>query len=184
MSQDQSLRPDIAAAADRMDVKTGAKREIVKLVEYLWEGELVQHMAAGNYGGGIGLVALTDRRLMFVKDGWVGKTSEDFPLDKISSVQWSSGMLTGTLTVFASGNKAAIGNMSKAGGKIIADTIRERLASGPPPVPQQTAPAAAPASAAQEDVLETLRKLGELRDAGVVTSGEFEAKKAELLRRI
>lgn len=34
------------------------------------------------------------------------------------------------------------------------------------------------------DVLETLKKLGELRDSGVVTSEEFEAKKAELLARI
>jgi hypothetical protein len=34
------------------------------------------------------------------------------------------------------------------------------------------------------DSLEQLRKLGELRDAGVVTAEEFEAKKAELLGRI
>lgn len=34
------------------------------------------------------------------------------------------------------------------------------------------------------DPLEALRKLGELRDAGVVTAAEFEAKKAELLSRL
>jgi hypothetical protein len=34
------------------------------------------------------------------------------------------------------------------------------------------------------DVLEQLRKLGELRKAGVLTGAEFEAKKAELLGRI
>jgi hypothetical protein len=34
------------------------------------------------------------------------------------------------------------------------------------------------------DVLEQLRKLGELRSAGVLTDAEFEAKKAELLVRI
>ncbi|MCK6081295.1 SHOCT domain-containing protein [Microbacterium sp. EYE_5] len=34
------------------------------------------------------------------------------------------------------------------------------------------------------DALETLRKLGELRDAGVVTPAEFELKKAELLARL
>ena len=36
----------------------------------------------------------------------------------------------------------------------------------------------------QPDVFETLKKLGELRDSGVVTQDEFEAKKAELLARI
>lgn len=34
------------------------------------------------------------------------------------------------------------------------------------------------------DVLEQLRKLGELRDSGVLTDEEFQAKKAELLKRI
>jgi hypothetical protein len=34
------------------------------------------------------------------------------------------------------------------------------------------------------DPLEQMRKLGELRDAGVLTDAEFEAKKAELLKRI
>lgn len=36
----------------------------------------------------------------------------------------------------------------------------------------------------QQDVFELLRKLGELRDSGVVTSEEFESKKTELLARI
>lgn len=43
---------------------------------------------------------------------------------------------------------------------------------------EQAAPAAA------TDPMEQLRKLGELRDAGVVTDAEFETKKAELLARL
>lgn len=35
-----------------------------------------------------------------------------------------------------------------------------------------------------EDVLDKIRKLGELRDAGVLTENEFETKKVELLGRI
>lgn len=46
-----------------------------------------------------------------------------------------------------------------------------------------TAGAVAP-SDAERDPAEQLRKLGELRDAGVVSDDEFEAKKAELLGRI
>src|SRR4051794_28875983 len=41
--------------------------------------------------------------------------------------------------------------------------------------------AAAPVAAPQGDKLDTLRKLGELREAGVLTDAEFEAKKAEIL---
>lgn len=48
------------------------------------------------------------------------------------------------------------------------------------------APAAAPApapvaEASQSDMLATLKQLGELRDAGVLTEDEFAAQKARLL---
>jgi hypothetical protein len=65
----------------------------------------------------------------------------------------------------------------------------------PPPLAAATArpigagPAARPSSAPvayppDPDALEQLRKLGELRNAGVLTDAEFEAKKAEPLGRI
>jgi hypothetical protein len=186
----ESLRPDIQAAKDKMQTRLGAGREMKRLTNYLWEGESVHLMAAGRYGGGTGLVVLTDRRLLFVMDGMTRQTIEDFPLDKVSSVQWSAGMVVGTLTIFASGNKADIDQMNKKDGKQIADTVRARLA-GPGPVPPAPVPAmvhaplqpAAPVVNAP-DVYEQLRKLGELRDLGVVTSEEFEQKKQELLARI
>jgi hypothetical protein len=49
-------------------------------------------------------------------------------------------------------------------------------------VGQAAAPAPAPPAGSPEgDKLDTLRKLGELREAGVLTDAEFEAKKAEIL---
>jgi hypothetical protein len=99
-------------------------------------------MTTGTYGKGTGLVVLTDRRLLFVQDGVMSKTTEDFPMEKVSSVEWTSGMMLGSIVIFASGNKSEIKNVNKDDGK------------------------------------------GELRDAGVVTAEEFEAKKAELLGRL
>jgi hypothetical protein len=46
----------------------------------------------------------------------------------------------------------------------------------PPP-----APAAPPAAAPQVDMVEQLKKLGELRDAGILTEEEFAAQKAKIL---
>jgi hypothetical protein len=43
---------------------------------------------------------------------------------------------------------------------------------------------AGPTPASELDPISVLEKLGELRDAGVLTAAEFEAKKAEILRRI
>ncbi len=68
-------------------------------------------ITGGAYGPGTGIVVLTDRRLLFLKDGRLSKTSEDFPLSKISSVQCSTGMMLGKITVFAPGNKAEILNV-------------------------------------------------------------------------
>jgi Short C-terminal domain len=56
------------------------------------------------------------------------------------------------------------------------------------PPPLQVVPTASLSGAASPapsaDVLEQLRRLGELRTAGVLTDAEFEAKKAELLGRL
>jgi PH (Pleckstrin Homology) domain-containing protein/putative oligomerization/nucleic acid binding protein len=136
-------------------------------------------MAGGTYGPGIGLVVLTDRRLLFVKDGMTRQVTEDFPLDKVSSVQWSAGLAVGTLTIFASGNKAEIRSMNKKDGKQVADAARDRLNNK---APQPAAPTAPPAGGT--DVYEQLRKLGELHDAGILTPDEFNTKKQELLNRL
>lgn len=172
------LRPDIEAAKSKMRVKLGGGREIKKLPEHLWDGESVLAMTTGAYGKGVGLVVMTDRRLLFVQDGFMSKTSEDFPYSKISSVSWGSGLAMGTITVFASGNKAEIKNVQKEDGKSMVDALRERLADSPATAP--AAPAAAPAN----DIMGQIKQLGELRDAGVLTAEEFDAKKTDLLRRL
>lgn len=172
-------RADIAAAKARMRVSLGGGREIKRLPEHLWEGETVQSMTTGTYGKGTGLVVMTDRRLLFVQDGIMSKTTEDFPYSKISSVSWNSGMMLGTVVVFASGNKAEITNVNKDDGKAMVDALRARLADSPSVVagPVATAPG-------QPDVMEQLKKLGDLRDAGILSEEEFSAKKAELLARL
>jgi hypothetical protein len=54
----------------------------------------------------------------------------------------------------------------------------------PPAAPIFTPSSAAPASANAADVADQIRHLAELRDQGHLTQEEFDAKKAELLKRI
>ena len=49
------------------------------------------------------------------------------------------------------------------------------------PPPQQYQPPPAPAEPAGDDMITQLKKLGELRDAGVLTEEEFAAQKARIL---
>lgn len=178
------MRPDIAAAAAAMKgAKIGSNREIRKLEEYLAPGESVRRIAAGHYANGQGLLALTDRRLFFLKDGIISKTSEDFPFGRVTSVGWRSGMVHGTVVIFANGNEAKIGSVYKDDGKALVEDARQVIdtpahATAPPAA---LAPAPAPAS---EDIMGRLRQLAELRDAGVITGDDFDAKKTELLARL
>ena len=57
----------------------------------------------------------------------------------------------------------------------------------PPPAaaaPDPTASPTAKPDADGADVVEQIRKLGELRDAGLLTADKFEAKKIDLLSRL
>jgi hypothetical protein len=169
-------RPDIDAAVARLRVKHGSKREIRKLPEFLWEGESVEMLAGGNYGGGAGLLAMTDRRLLFLKHGFMSQTLEDFPYSRISSVQWHSGMLLGSLVVFASGNKAEITNMAKSDGKALADKLRDQVSQG--------SATEAPAGGAGAEVARRLATLDQLRAAGAITDGEYQDRRSAILAGI
>jgi hypothetical protein len=171
-------RQDIAEAADRMGWTFGGRRELKKLPEHLFDNETVRFIAQGAYLGKQGIAVLTNQRLLFVFHGFMSQSIEDFPLDRISSVASKAGMVRGDLKVHASGNDAVISNIVKEDLKFLADALRQRLSEGAngklgTSGPQQ-----------QPDLMDQLRKLAELRDAGILTPDEFEAKKADILSRL
>lgn len=180
---DDAERSDITNAVESLPrtMRLFARREIKKLPSALWEGELVEKLAQGKYNGNEGLLVLSNRRLIFLEQGVFRSRIEDFPIEKISSVQSGTGMMFGELTIFVSGNKAEISRvMPKEHAATLAETLRGKLQT-PTSTPATSAPPAAPA---EPDVMEQLKKLGELRDAGVLNDTEFETKKAELLKRL
>ncbi|GAA2714629.1 MULTISPECIES: PH domain-containing protein [Streptomyces] len=175
-----NVRPDIDAAASKLSSTVGAKREIQRLPEVLWEDETVEMLATGIYGKGNGLLAMTNQRLVFFFHGLLGQQVEDFPYSRISSVQWSGGMLMGTLTVFASGNKAEIKQVPKDQGKALSDHLRMRIANGgalSTPAPAVSAPMPALAS----DIASRLATLDQLRAAGAITDEEYRDRRTKIL---
>jgi hypothetical protein len=171
-------RPDIVAAAARMSWQMGGKRELKKLAGHLHKGETVRFIAQGTYENDQGIVVLTDVRLLFLFHGVMRQRKEDFPLRLISSVQTKSGMVTGEMKVFVSGNSSSISGIVKSDLGPLADTVRQGMAT------QHAAPPTAPPAAAADDPYEALQKLASLRDAGVLTEEEFETKKQDLLGRM
>lgn len=67
-------------------------------------------------------------------------------------------------------------------GQILAQNMQSAL-QGTAPV-AGAAPAAVPVGVRPEDVMATLEKLGELKAKGILTQEEFDAKKAELLKKL
>ncbi|MFD8686138.1 SHOCT domain-containing protein [Streptomyces sp. NPDC059651] len=57
-------------------------------------------------------------------------------------------------------------------------------APAPAPAPAAAAPAPTVPAQSPQEIMDLLRQLGELRDAGVISTDEFEAKKADFLRRL
>ena len=129
-------------------------------------------------------VTLYSDRIERVKDRKLTSLSsakqdvEVTPIRAITSVQAKKdNMLWTKVTVYASGNNIDF-RLGHADAHLFRDAITELVLH-----PAQTVASPMPQAAAP-DVMDQLKKLGELRDDGVLTPEEFETKKADLLNRI
>lgn len=173
-------RPDIEAALAAMPMKTGNNlvRSAGFLPAVLRDGETVQVILWANSDAGYGILTLTNQRLLFVMKTITKQHVLDYEFSRISTVEWSSKFLGGKLVIHVAGNRSEEFKVPDTiNGAEVAKEVRERAA-------RPVAPAAAPAPAAGPDPMEQLRQLGSLRDTGILTTAEFEAKKAEILGRI
>lgn len=80
------------------------------------------------------------------------------------------------MTIYASGNTIVLSLDAED-----ADKLRQLVMEL---VTRPSSSSTAPTQPAGDAMLEQIRKLGELRDAGFLSEEEFQAKKAELLGRI
>ena len=75
--------------------------------------------------------------------------------------------------------------MGLGAGVALGQVMAQNLAAGlQQSAPQQAAAAAAPAAIRPDEVMATLEKLADLKAKGILTDDEFNAKKAELLKKL
>jgi Bacterial PH domain len=107
------------------------RRELRKLPEILGEREEVLNLARGEYDGKEGLLVVTDRRVVFSRAGHDSPPAGGLSLRQISSVQTKTGIRSGELTIFVSGNKATVKDVHpKQRAPEIGDYVRQRIAWG------------------------------------------------------
>lgn len=172
---------------EKLDGKLLVRKEIRRLPELMDPGEALITACSGTYEGRSGLLALTDRRILFVDEGVVRSRLEEFHYSRISSAQRHSKLMSASVTFITSGNKATIKDiLSKDRADEIVSYVSRRITGDAerPIAPETTSAAPNDAADTDDDPLATIKRLAELRDAGALSEAEFEAKKAELLNRI
>jgi hypothetical protein len=173
----------VTAAVERLG-KVGrmfGRKEVRHLHNIIRSTEKVAELGQGQLDGKQGIVVLTTERLFFFERSMMGNESlQEFALPAIQALSLSKKLTGERLEVSYSGTKAEITKMQHGQADAIVRAFhavkREALASSAPPQPVTTSTAPDPA--------EQIQKLGQLRDQGLITAEEFEAKKADILARM
>lgn len=151
------------------------KKETKSLHKILAPEECIDNMVEGWYNDSTGILVSTNRRLLFVDKGLIyGLKVEDFPLDKISSIQYETGLMFGKIKIYTSGNMAEIKNVNKSYTRLFAEFVRDKLSKTN----------IAEINSPQPSMLDQLEKLAKLRDNGIITIEEFGEQKKKILDRL
>jgi len=158
-----------------------ARKEIKELPNILWDDENIHHVISGIYNNGQGLLIATGIRLLFVDKGMLGKLKvEDFPLDKISSIQYETGMMFGKITIFTSSNKAAIEQVEKNSARAFAEMCR-RMISNQEEINDLFGQGSKDENVGKNYEISELERLAKLYSDGALTDEEFSKAKQKLI---
>lgn len=140
---------------------------------------------------------VTDRRVIF-RTGFISKRGVEIPLDRITNIDFYQGPLeriigAGDLDIQSAGRDGSSHFEDVRHPDAVQQEIYHQIESREQTRADRNASAIADAigdqrgsgvAAASGDPAEQLRRLASLRDEGLITPEEFEAKKAELLDRM
>jgi hypothetical protein len=162
----------IPNAVSKVTLKIFGRKEIRHLANVLDRNEAVQAIGVGKLGNKMGIVALTDRRLLFLEKSIGGEDLVDFSLNSIGALSLAKKMGGETLTVAHSGTSAVITGMGHGQGDGITRKFRE-LKDRPAHTAQ--------ASPVPADPITQIERLAALRDRGILSEEEFQAQKSQIL---
>jgi hypothetical protein len=121
-------------------------------------------------------ILVTDRRVIVFSKKLGGYDVQDYAYGLLTGVDYKVGLTSGHLSLRASGDSADVQQVQKNDVERVAQAIRQHMAVAHP----VAAPLAPPVTEAPDFAAE-LRKLAALRDDGLLTEEEFQARRAKLL---
>ena len=152
------------------------------LKPHLDDDERVEQAVLGTYESKLmgkdtvraGILAASNHRLMFYAKKMTGYELEVFPYSTISSIEMGKNIMGYYLRFFASGNQVSIKWIRDEELSEFVSFVKKRLGSqGKSHSDSQPAKA--------DDPLDQIKKLAELKAAGIITEKEFNDKKKKLL---
>lgn len=148
----------------------------------LEENEAVEFAVLGAYETKIvgsktvrnGILAATNKRVIFYSKRMTGYDLESFDYDKISSIAMSKGLMGHSINFYASGNKVEVKWINDAEIDMFVSFVKEKMEKKPEVI-------STPEKSQQLQNFEEIKALKELLDIGAITQEEFDNKKKELL---
>ncbi|EJN57788.1 PH domain-containing protein [Halogranum rubrum] len=174
-----------------------SKKRVQKIDKYLEPGEKI-HFLATDAGGQLKidgekrdnvmnvLTVVTDRRVLFKTGKVIGGSQISIDYKDISSVEVSFGLVQKRLNLETDSKVFGIGvgQIEKDEVQDMAQFIRQKMREDSRSDRVPEANQAVGGTEDEDDPLDKLERLGELRDRGVVTEEEFQEKKQSLLNQI
>lgn len=136
------------------------------------DGYIGEMMGKGDKTQHNGVLIVTNERVAFYRKGLLGEVLETIALKSITSIERKSMLGHRIIRLHTSHDDLEF----KTFDKIAEGLLVEAIEAG------RTIASTAPTSG--NNHLETLKKLSELKEAGILSDAEFQSKKAELLAKI
>lgn len=146
------------------------KGDVKELTKIIRDEEDIEDMLQGRHNNKQGILVATSKRILFINKGVVyGLTVLDFSYDKMTSIDYTTGILEGKLTLYATGNATIIDNViPKKRVREFGENIRSKLGKSSN-VGDTTS------------VGDQIEKLFSLKQKGILTDEEFANQKQKLL---
>lgn len=172
------------AMSGRIGSKYLGKKEMKELPNILLKGETPHQAVRGSRESDtwFGMLVATDQRLIFIYKGFMSLGIEDFPYDKITSVEYKTGWASGDIVIHGSGNRVKIANIVNEECAPFVDWVRNYMNEYKSDAPtRKSAPVIEAAEDRTDKVIKQLKELGELKNQGILTEEEFQSEKAKIL---
>ena len=124
-----------------------------------------------------GELILSNERIVFMCKTWLREVYRSIPIVQVSSIDYSAGLMAKTITFVSNndtieftslGDKEQLNELHNLAEEMRGQTTQDKTSQSPK----------------TDDIPGQIKKLSELKDAGILTESEFENKKKELLNKM